>query len=539
MKSLKGFPVSTGYAQGKVFCLDKADISYQEKSQLSRVEEKTRFDEVFKTSHFQLDDLYHNMLQSVGEEKADIFKAHQQMLEDPEIIGPCHEMILNEKASSEFAIATVFDQFIQMFEKMSNAYLKERASDLKDLKNRLLQNLSQTIMSGNEMIGAIIVADDITPSFVAQFSKFDLQGLITKVGGGTSHTAILAKSLGLPCIQGIENLAEFKNGQMCLMDAHTGEILLEPTSEAIATHQKKIEAQKIKEEKLKAVLDVPSASLAGEAYTLKANIASDHDVAKLKKFKITSVGLFRTEFIYMGNHAPTLNEQYKIYKNILSEPTLQSVTIRTLDIGGDKKISYLNMPHEANPFLGVRSIRFSLKEKNLFMTQIEALIKVGLEHPKKLQVMFPMVTTISEWEMAMAMVEIIAKEKFSLEMKELRTQIQFGVMIEVPAAAICAAEFAPLVDFFSIGSNDLTQYTCAVDRINDELRYLYQEDHPAVLALIGIVIEAGKKFKKSVCLCGDMASHSDKAAALFRMGLREFSVEANNSLEVKSILNSL
>ncbi|MFG0212290.1 phosphoenolpyruvate--protein phosphotransferase [Brevibacillus porteri] len=539
-QKITGVKASAGIAIGKAFLLTTPDLQINTVAIEDPASEIQRFQEALARAKNDLEDIVLRVEREMGTDHADIFKAHLLVLEDPELVDTVKDKISNEKTNAESALNDVAQAFIGLFEQMDNEYMRERAADIRDVTKRVLSYLLGVPFAGlGEMTEeVIIVADDLTPSDTAQLDRRYVKGFVTDIGGRTSHSAIMARSLEIPAVVGTQGITRaVQPATLVILDGHEGIAIIDPSEEEIAVYKRKqadYEAQKVELAKL---VNNKTVTLDNYHVELAANIGSPEDVAGAMANGAEGVGLFRTEFLYMGrNDFPTEEEQYIAYKHVLEHMGNRPVVIRTLDIGGDKHLSYLTLPEEMNPFLGHRAIRLCLDNQELFRTQLRALLRASVHG--NLKIMFPMIATLEEFRQAKAILE---EEKKSLVNRGIvvSDQYEVGIMIEIPAAALMADQFAREVDFFSIGTNDLIQYTMAADRMNEKVAYLYQPYHPAVLRLLHNVIKAGHAQNKWVGMCGEMAGDPIAIPILLGMGLDEFSMCAGSILPARQQLSRL
>lgn len=479
-------------------------------------------------------------LASMGADHAAVFEAHLLMLEDPEMLEQVQEKIESEGINAEAAYQEVAQGFIRLFEGMKNAYMKERAADVRDISDRILRALL-----GQEKVDlsrldseAILVGQDFTPSDTATLDRAQVLGLVTAIGGRTSHTAIMARTLGLPAVVGLANACEvIRTGDTLIIDGSTGQLHIRPEPQVLERYRALALEQAAAKAALESVRGQPSVTLDGHHVELSANIGTPKDVEALKKGDAEGVGLFRTEFLYMNRDTlPSEEEQYQAYKEVLTAIAPRQVIIRTLDIGGDKSLPYLPIPKEANPFLGYRAIRICLDRLDLFKQQLRALLRASAHG--NLAVMFPMISSLDELLAARRILDETRQELLAAGV-EVANKIPVGIMIEIPAAAMIADILARHCDFFSIGTNDLIQYTCAVDRMNEKIHHLYNSSNPGVLRTINKVIQDAHAAGIRVGMCGEVAGELPLVPVLLGMGLDEFSMTPNSILEVRRLIRSL
>ncbi|WP_322943452.1 phosphoenolpyruvate--protein phosphotransferase [Listeria monocytogenes] len=539
-KELKGIAASDGIAIAKAYLLVEPDLSY-EKTEVTDVEsEVKRFESALEVSRTELSMIREKAAKDLGEDKAQIFDAHLLVLNDPELTGPIEESIKNSKTNAETALQETTDMFIGMFESMDNEYMRERAADIKDVRKRVLSHLLGVTIPNPALIDeeVVVVAADLTPSDTAQLNRNFVKGFVTDIGGRTSHSAIMARSLEIPAVVGTKEVtASVAKNDIVIIDGLEGNVIIHPTEEQIA-HYEKIKSdfalQQAEWDKLK---NEKTVSKDGVHVELAANIGTPNDLEGVISNGGEAVGLYRTEFLYMGrDNLPTEEEQFEAYKAVVSGMDGKSVVVRTLDIGGDKTLPYLELPEEMNPFLGFRAIRLCFANEELFRTQLRALLRASVYG--NLKIMFPMIATVNEFRQAR---DILLDEKAKLKAAgtEVSDSIELGIMIEIPAAAVLADQFAKEVDFFSIGTNDLIQYTMAADRMNERVSYLYQPYNPSILRLVKMVIDASHKEGKWTGMCGEMAGDQTAVPLLLGLGLDEFSMSASSILKSRSLIKRL
>ena len=533
----KGIAASKGYAIGKVFLQEHEEIVITDAKVTDVAAEKERMQKALDESRVQLESIKAKALEEMGAEKAEVFEAHITLLDDPEFTGAMMMEIENNSVNALKAVESVTNTFVAIFESMEDAYMRERAADIKDVSKRILANLSGIGADAFAITEAntVVVAHDLTPSDTAQLDRSKVVGFITNIGGRTSHAAIMARTLEIPAVLGLGDITDcVKTGDTVIVDGITGDVIINPSEEVLAEYQAKKEKFQAEQEELKKLIDVKTTTKSGRRIEVCGNIGKPEDVLGVIANGGDGVGLFRTEFLYMDrDNAPTEEEQFESYKFVLEKMEGKQVVIRTLDIGGDKTLPYLPLPEEMNPFLGYRAIRLCLDKKELFKVQLRALLRASVYG--KLAVMFPMISGLQEFEQAKEVVEE-CKAELRAEGKEYSDSIQWGIMVEIPAAAVYADELAKHVDFFSIGTNDLIQYTLAADRMSEKVSYLYNPMHPAVLRLIKMTIDGAHKHGKWVGMCGEMAGDEAAIPTLVEYGLDEFSMSATSILNAKKIM---
>ncbi len=534
---MKGIAASKGYAIGTVLIQKHEEIIISDEKITDIVAEKAKLTKALEASKEQLTEIKAKAAESMGEEEAEVFEAHITLLDDPEFAGAMDMAIENEQLNAMKAVENTKNTFVTIFESMDNAYMRERAADLKDVSNRIIANIAGVAVNPfeNAPNNTVVVAHDLTPSDTAQLDRSKVVGFLTNIGGRTSHSAIMARTLEIPAIVGLRTITDtLKNGDKVILDGIEGIAILNPSEELIAEYTAKKEAFEAELEALKRLIDVKTITKSGTRVEVCGNIGKPEDVDQVMANGGDGVGLFRTEFLYMDREsAPTEDEQFESYKYVLEKTAGKQVVIRTLDIGGDKTLPYLPLPEEMNPFLGYRAIRLCLDRKEIFKVQLRALLRASIYG--KLAVMFPMISGIQEFEQAREVAEECRAELVA-EGIEVSDSIQWGIMVEIPAAAVMADELAKHVDFFSIGTNDLIQYTLAADRMSEKVSYLYNPMHPAVLRLIKMTIDGAHKHGKWVGMCGEMAGDEIAIPTLVEYGLDEFSMSASSILTAKKVI---
>ena len=539
--TLQGIAASDGIAIAKVYTLTEPDLTVTKVTVEDSEKEVSRLDDALAASIKDVELIKETALKNLGEEEAQVFDAHLMVLSDPELIGQVKDSITSNKVNAESALKEVTDMFISIFAGMEdNPYMQERAADIRDVSKRILAHLLGVKIPSPATIKdeVIIVAADLTPSDTAQLNRQYVKAFVTDIGGRTSHSAIMARSLEIPAIVGTKEVTSIaKDGDIIIVDGLSGEVFLNPSEEVVAEYRAKAEAfaaQQAEWEKLK---DSKTYTKDGHQVELAANIGTPKDLEGVVNNGAEGVGLYRTEFLYMDSHEmPTEEDQFEAYKAVLEGMNGKPVVVRTMDLGGDTELPYLPLPHELNPFLGYRAIRISLNEPEMFRTQLRALLRASVYG--KLRIMFPMIATLNDFRGAKALLEE-EKAKLIAEGVAVSDDIQVGIMIEIPAAAVLAHQFAKEVDFFSIGTNDLIQYTMAADRMNERVSYLYQPYNPSILTLIKHVIDSAHKEGKWAGMCGEMAGDQTAVPLLVGLGLDEFSMSASSVLKTRSLISKL
>ena len=540
-KVLKGIAASDGIATAEAYMLVEPDLSFDKKTIENPDEEIQRLHSAIDASKKELETIKEKAKENLGEEEAEVFEAHLTILSDPEMIGQIETKINDEKVNAESALKDVTDTFISMFEAMTdNAYMQERAGDIRDVTKRVLSHLLGVTLPSPALIDkeVIIVAHDLTPSDTAQLDRRYVKGFVTDIGGRTSHSAIMSRTLEIPAVVGSESATEdIHEGDQVIIDGIHGEAIVKPSADEVREYEQKAKdfaAQKAEWEQLK---NEKSVTADGKEVILAANIGTPQDVEGANDNGAEAVGLFRSEFLYMdASELPSEDDQFEAYKEALEGMNGKQVVVRTMDIGGDKKLPYLPLPDEQNPFLGYRAIRLCLDQQEIFRTQLRALLRASKYG--KLAIMFPMIATVQEFKDAKAIFE---EEKAALVEKgvEVADDIQVGMMMEIPAAAMIADKLAKYADFFSIGTNDLIQYSMAADRGNERVSYLYQPTNPSILRLVKNIIDASHKEGKWTGMCGEMAGDQTAVPLLLGLGLDEYSMSATSILKTRSFIKKL
>jgi phosphotransferase system enzyme I (PtsI) len=538
--SLKGIAASPGIAIAKVFHLAADRFIPVQQSVQDSAQEIEKYRHAVAITRDEVEAIRTSTEERLGADKAEIFEGHLMILEDPDLIEAIEQKISDEAMNAEFALHEVSQSFIELLQSMSDELLRGRAVDIEDVSGRIMSHLRGVshIDLANLSEECIIVARDLTPSDTAQLNLDFVRGFVTEVGSRTSHSAIMARSLEIPAIVGIGSaIHDIPAHAVIVMDANQGIVLIEPTEEELAAYQDKKQKDDLRRVELSKLKDQPTLSKDDKQVELAANIGSLEDIQRAIDNGAEGIGLFRTEFLYMGRSSlPTEEEQFTSYKYALEKMNPKPVVIRTLDIGGDKELPYMELPKETNPFLGQRALRLCLDRQDLFRTQLRALLRAS--RYGNLKIMFPMIAVLEELLEAKKLLEE-EKQKLIAEGVQLAEHIEVGMMVEIPAAAVAADLFAPEVDFFSIGTNDLIQYTMAADRMNETVSYLYQPWHPSLLRLIRFVIQAAEKEGKWVGMCGEMAGDQTAIPLLLGLGLHEFSMSAGSILQARELIGQL
>ena len=541
MKRLTGIGASEGVAIGKVLLFTEEEMIIPEvRDENSTIEaELTKLGDGLKKSKTQLIAIREKVKEKMGEDKAAIFDGHILLLEDEDLIMEVEDKIKGEGLPAAKALHDGINEYCEMISKLDDPYLRERAADLQDIGKRWLKNLLGIRIKDLSDLepNTVVVTYDLTPSDTAQLDLENCVGFLTEVGGKTAHSAIMARSLELPAVVGIKGvLNEVKEGETVIMDGEEGELFLDPSPELIAEYVAKKEKLAAEKEELKKLISEEAITTDGRKVDIWGNIGSPNDVDAVIDSGATGIGLYRTEFLFMNSdHFPTEEEQYEAYKVVVQKMQGKPVTIRTMDIGGDKELPYLDLPKEMNPFLGYRAIRISLENKDMFKTQLKAILRAS--HYGQIKIMYPMISSVNEIRKANEILEECKNELDEIGQLFDRN-IKVGIMVETPSTAIIAYKFAKEVDFFSIGTNDLTQYFLAVDRGNEMVSALYNSFNPAVLEAIQKVIDAAHNAGISVSMCGEFAGDKKATKLLLGMGLDSFSMSASSTLQVKKIIRS-
>lgn len=540
-EKITGIAASDGIGIAKAYRLVKPDLTFDKQQVKDSESEIERLTQAVAAASDDLKAIRQNALKTLGEKEAEIFDAHLAILSDPEMLSQIKDVIQRKTVNAETGLTAVTDQFTKTLQAMDdNPYMQERATDVQDVAKRVLSHLLNRPLPNPALIHepVIVIAHDLTPSDTAQMNKKYVKGFLMDLGGRTSHSAIMSRTLEIPAVVGTENATKLvQDNDTVILNGLDGFAVVSPDDherEQYENEAKLYAAERREWRKLKAE---PSVSADGKHFEIAANIGTPDDVAAVNSAGAEAVGLFRTEFLYMNSQQlPSEDAQFKAYKQVVEAMNGKPVVIRTMDIGGDKHLPYLPLPEEMNPFLGYRAIRISLDRQEIFRTQLRALLRAS--HYGNLRIMFPMIATLDEFRKAK---QVVTEEKDNLIKSGIPVadDIQLGIMVEIPATAAFADQFAKEVDFFSIGTNDLIQYTFAADRGNDHVSYLYQPYNPALLRMIKRVIDAAHKEGKTAAMCGEMAGDAIAVPLLMGMGLDEYSMSATSILRVRSQMKHL
>ncbi len=536
MKKIQGIGASSGIGIGNVYIYKESKVEFSEESIVPVNDELGRFKNALVEAKSEIASLYQKAKSTLGESDATVFQAHQMFLEDPEYLSSI-EFMISEGKTSSFAISNTRNMYVSMFSAMEDTYMRERASDIKDVSDRLihiLNDVNDSLDSFSEPV--IIVAEDLTPSMTVTLDPKMVLAFITRVGGKTSHSAIMARNMGIPAVVGVGDLGEISSCTKLVVNGDTGEIIIDPNSDVLDSYVKAHQVFLKEQERLKSYVGKATTTMDMKHIELVCNIGSDKDIPLVLSNDGEGVGLFRSEFLYMDQDSmPSEDVQFKAYRSVV-ESINGPVIIRTLDVGGDKEIPYIKLEDEMNPFLGVRAVRLCLKDSNLFQPQLCALLRASVFG--HLKIMFPMVSSLEEIRLIKSELAT-AKKTLDGRGEVYNPSIEIGIMIEIPSAALMADLFAKEVDFFSIGTNDLVQYTTATDRINQNVSELYTHYHPAVLRLIKFVASAGNKENIMVGMCGEAASDPLLLPFLIGSGLKELSVSPSKILSTRATISRL
>lgn len=535
---MKGTSASAGIGIGKAAIVEETELVIKKETISDAAAEKERFQAALKQAMEETEALAKDLATRVGEKEAEILNGHLMLLSDPMLTGEIENTIAGENACSEYAIENVCNMYADMFASMGDELMQQRATDMRDIKTRM-----QKILLGVSSVdiaslpaGSVIVAKDLTPSMTAGINPANVCGIVTELGGKTSHSAILARALEIPAVVAVEGfLSSVKDGDTVVLDGSEGVVFVNPEEAVTAEYEAKRTAYLKEKKELDQYIGKPTVTKDGVTIELVANIGKPEDVDKVLQYDAEGIGLFRTEFLFMDrNSMPTEDEQFEAYQKVAIAMNGKPVIIRTLDIGGDKEIPYMGLKKDENPFLGYRAIRFCLdRREDVYRPQLRALLRASAFG--NIKIMVPMVTCLEEFREAKAMIEEIKAELDSRGIA-YKKDIQVGIMVETAAASLMADAFAKEVDFFSIGTNDLTQYTMSVDRGNDKVSYLYSPLNPAVLRSIRHIIQCGRKEGIMVGMCGEAASDPLMIPLLLAFGLNEFSMSASAVLNARKLI---
>ncbi len=536
MEKYTGKSILKGIAIGKICFYSKGELQVKRTNVQDTQHELDRFEKAKEKTIDQLHALYDKALKEVGEANASIFDVHAMMLEDDDYNDSIKNMIVSQSVNAEYAAAITGDNFAKMFSEMDDEYFKARAADIKDISERVITNLLGR--HGEAGIGdepAIIVAKDLAPSETVQLDKEKLLAFVTELGSSNSHTAILARMMGIPALIGIPIKEEW-DGKMAVVDGYTGTLIIEPDEELLNDMRKKQEQDAEDARLLQQLKGKETVTLDGREIKLYANIGNVSDVASVLANDAAGIGLFRSEFLYLeSDRLPTEEEQFQAYKRVAETMAGKKVIIRTLDIGADKQVEYFNLGKEENPAMGYRAIRICLKQPDIFKTQLRALLRAAVFG--NISIMYPMIISVDEVKQISRIVDVVCAELEEMGVPYKRPEQ--GIMIETPAAVMVADELAELVDFFSIGTNDLTQYTLAIDRQNEKLDDFYDSHHPAILRMIQMVVDSAHKHGKWAGICGELGADLELTEKFVRMGVDELSVSPSMILKIRKIIREM
>lgn len=536
----KGIALSEGYAIAEALVIREKKADYSKKVINDISLEKKRLKEAIEKTKEQLSLLRDVTKEKISADAADIFNAHILIADDPEVLKRVEALLKKELCNVEYLINIVYEDFAITMENLDTQYFRERASDLRDVSKRIINNLLKINQVDLSLISkdTIIITHDLKPSQTAQINPKNIKGFITEIGGKTSHSAIIARLLEIPAVCGIKDItSKVHDGDIIVIDGETGDVYINPDQSIIEKYKNKINKYKMEKEGLKKYIGRKTQTIDKHEFHLFANVGNRLDVEKALENDCEGIGLFRTEFLYLDRKSfPKEEEQFEEYKYILEAMGDKSVIIRTLDIGGDKVLPYLKLEEELNPFLGVRAIRLCLSEIEIFKTQLRALLRASIYG--NLKIMFPMIAVIEEFRKAKAIFNEVKEELIENEIR-VSEYIELGIMVEIPSVAITSKIFAKEVDFFSIGTNDLIQYTFAADRMNHNLSYLYQPLHPVILTLINSVVKAASENNIWVGMCGEMAASKLAQPLLIALGVKELSMSPNSILESRKMISNI
>lgn len=540
MKKFSGKGVYSAVAIGKISVFRKRDVSVTRTHITDAAAELERVEQAKQKAAGQLQAIYDKALREVGETNAQIFEIHMMMLDDEDYNDSIRSIIETQSVNAEYAVAVTADNFSEMFASMEDPYMQARSADVRDISNRLIANLTGTASEGASGVDKMIVcAEDLAPSETVALDKDKVLAFVTAKGSSNSHTAILARNMNIPAVIGAgdEFLSSITDGQTAVVDGYTGEIFLDPDEETIAKYSRKREADEEKKRLLQELKGKENVTLDGRKINIFANISGTDNIGAVLLNDAGGIGLFRSEFLYLENtDFPTEDQQFQAYKRVLESMAGKKVVIRTLDIGADKQVDYFGLKKEENPALGLRAIRICLTRPEIFRTQLRALYRASVFG--NLAIMFPMITSVREVERIKSICDEV-KQELRSEGIEYSDKVELGIMIETPAAAIISDQLAPLVDFFSVGTNDLTQYTLACDRQNPDIEEFIDTHHEAVLRLIEMSAENAHKNGAWIGICGELAADTTLTEQFLRMGIDELSVSAPFVLKVRDAVRKI